>query len=145
MAGSASSTLRDVSRRLKSAPDTIVGAAAKVYADAVKAQLRSDGQRIAGVRLSVKVERLGSIATVSAAPRRGIGAWTILDSGTRAHAIRARRSRSSDAMNVPGVGWRTGPWRVRGVRGHNTWSKAMSRARAEALDAAHDEVKKVLS
>lgn len=144
MPGPATTWLRQTSKRVKDSPNPIAAAVAKVVATEVRTQLKMDGARLAGRRLSVSVKVLGNAAVISAAPRKSIGAWTILDSGTKAHNIAAKRTRESRAMSIGGA-WRTGPWRVSGVAGKHTWSKGVDRARPKVADAGRQELAKAVT
>lgn len=120
--------LRQASQRVKAAPNAIATESGKIVAGKVREQLRRDGAVFAGRRLGVSVKTMGNVALVSAAPRKAIGYWSILDAGSSGHTVAARKQRTSRAMSIDGA-WRTGPWRVRGVRGKNTWQTAIDAAR----------------
>jgi hypothetical protein len=140
--GPATTLLREASRRIQNSSGTISAAAGQVIADEITKQLATDGSRFDGKRLTVTVTNNGP--TTSVAAGGSIGGWTILNTGSKAHVMRARKGRTSKAMNIPGVGWRTGPWDVRGVRGKGTWTKSVARAKPKVEHAAEEALGKVL-
>lgn len=121
--------LRRASRAVKEIPNQLATESGKIVATHVRKALKQDGvTRVAGARLSVSVKTHGNVCVVSAAPRKAIGPWSMWEEGTRGHTVAARKKRDSDAMRI-GDSWATGPWSVRGMRGHHTWQRGVDAAR----------------
>lgn len=143
MASSAARRLVELSDRLGEFDQVVVRTAGEAVSEAVRARVAADtgGDRaLSGIKggrfkLDVTSVPLSNPAGVRIWPQRGqLGMWSMVSSGTAAHEVGARRRRKqvsklkrtasrARAVNIGGGpgGWRTGPFRVRGTRGKDTW------------------------
>lgn len=153
MPGPATRLARDVAARTRSLPQTVVKSAAKEVADTLRIEAvrdTGDGRlsNLGGAKLTATTKLEGSsavaVARVVPAPKSR-GAWAIVERGTKRHAIPARRRRDNDALDVGGVGWRSGPVIVRGARAKHTWTNGVRAGTPNARRAADDEFHKVMS
>jgi hypothetical protein len=65
--------------------------------------------------------------------------WSILENGTAGHVIRPRRGR---VLRI-GDEWRSGPARVRGVRGRRTYSATVERATDTVMTAQREQWERI--
>jgi hypothetical protein len=143
--------LREVSRRTKTLPQTIVAQVTKAVEKELKTSVGRDtggDSRLSGMgnaRVSTKTEIVGASATVGTIrpARRTTGMWVILDEGTRAHTIRPRRRNKTNALHI-GDAWEEGPVRVSGSPAKGTWKRAIARVRPDLERIGRAELTKVL-
>ena len=107
----------------------------------------------AGMTLDVQVTPLSNPAGVRIRPKgKQSGPWTMLSTGTSAHAVAAKSKRSkgkgrnsrTTAMKI-GDSWHAGPWRVGGAHGKGTWAKGRDAGFDAALTKVSDLFHKVVS
>lgn len=136
----ASSNLRKLSSRLKSAPEQAVKAGASVFEDALKQSVQRDAgsdQRLSGAKknkLATATKTSGGefLATATVQANKPARAqWSWLEKGTSPHTVGKKH------MLVGGA-WKTGPWRVGGSPSKRTFSDAVTQARSKAVEAMKD-------
>jgi hypothetical protein len=137
MAGRASKAARRLAVDLRNAPAQLLAVAAGAVQQGIETQLQRDiggDQALSGMknsRLIVKVDERGDSTTISAAG--SLGAWGIIEGGSKAHDVKARKGRRSRALKVAGD-WRTGPVHVRGSRPKHTFTRGVEAGTSRAVD-----------
>ena len=156
MATNVAKRLAYLSKRLNSFDQVVVTTAGKIVADSVLKQAASDTHggimrnvSKKGMRLDVQVTPLSDPKGVRIRPKgKQSGPWTMLSSGTTAHDVRARTKRGKTSRNRAlriGESWHTGPWRVRGARGKDTWVKGRDAGFDDALKAVQAKFHKAVN
>lgn len=148
---------RTAARSIRRTPETVVKAAGQAIAKELnrlaKQEVGADQKmsNLRNVRIGAKVTVTrwgrGAIADVEPSTPRARAPWRWLTDGTKDHTVpRANRRRQRPVpprLQVQGE-WRTGPWRVSGVRAKGLWWKAERTAKAQqaAVDAFSEEMRR---
>lgn len=136
---SAASAMHSAADALAKAPRQLVQTGADVLVEELeRALLRATGgdRRLSNLEGRAPVPSVRITGDNTAEVSAFGAAWSILENGTRGHVIRSRRRHG--ALHI-GDEWRSGPARVRGVRGQRVYSTAVARAADKVMDAQRVE------
>lgn len=134
--------LRATAERFRTGPERATRAAGKLYKDELEKRLRHDAGgdfSLSGVRrkkmgVTARYEGGSSLASVTlTASKGGVAQYNWLESGTNSHMV----GRGAKDMRVSGQ-WRTGPWRVNGMRAKRTWSEPVEDTTPQAIKTIED-------
>ena len=119
-------------------PAAAVTAAGTALVEVARAEAATDAPR-GMIRGRVRLDAVATTGPDGAVTVTGLppGLWSMLSGGTAAHELRARSSRTG-AMQLTGVGWRTGPLAHPGGRGHGTWARVAAQAPQLRTDTVND-------
>lgn len=132
---STAATLRARAKAARLAPQRVAEAGGKALKKQIDQQAKRDTggdgrlRNMRGAKLSTKLSTVGtgsvSVATVEASG--SLGAWAIVERGSKPHTIAARHRRVSRTLKIRGEDWRTGAVRVSGTTGKHTWANTVGR------------------
>lgn len=147
MPGPATNGARAYKRLVETSSQQVAKAGALALAKGVRARLKRDAggnNSLSGVpagKLTVKVGTVrGNVVArvaVEAGPRKALGIWSWLESGTRRHEVGVRGKRKGQRMRMPDGRWATGPFTAGGSRPKRTWSRGVEES-VEDCNAAQE-------
>jgi hypothetical protein len=148
---SAAANYRALARRVATLPERVVRAGAEAMNREIIAELKADtggDQALSGFGRSrrgrktklattttISGGRALASAVIKASPKRARGMWTIIEEGTGERISGRKRGGGGLHMEIPGEGWRTGPWSAGRSPAKHTFTDGVRRGTRPAEQA----------